>query len=78
MKSRRVYDEVHNDEPIPSIQFCPIYSNNLATCGEDGLMAVLNIESEVEDDYLIINLEQAGMRVGHLGLVTFGITMNGV
>jgi hypothetical protein len=68
-----------DDEPIPSVHFNPVFKNNLVSVGEDGLMAMINVESNPEDDeYIVINLEEAGMRAGHIGYQPFAISMNAV
>ena len=64
-----------DDFDITSLEFCPLYCNNLASTSEDGLLGLMDIHSEIEDDYIVLNIEEAGLRVGHLGLDVFTITM---
>lgn len=76
-QAKKHYEEVHADKSdVTSIKLSPYYSNIMATCSDDSLMSIINLETLEEDDYTLLNLEEPGLKVGFQESNVFCITMS--
>jgi WD40 repeat protein len=70
------YQDAHvPDFDITNVRFSPLYPNVLASCSEDALLAIYNVET-AEEDFCVISLEEAGQQLGWDGLNVYAVTIS--
>jgi len=70
------YQDAHvPDFDITNVRFSPLYPNILASCSEDALLVIYNVET-AEEDFCVISLEEAGQQLGWDGLNVYAVTIS--
>ena len=70
------YQDTHvPDFDITNVRFSPLYPNVLASCSEDALLGIYNVES-TDDDFCVISLEESGQQIGWDGLNVYAVTIS--
>ena len=74
---KQKYTDAHvPGSDITNVRFSPLYPNVLASCSEDALLAIYNVEVTAEDDFSVISLEDAGLQLGWDGLNVFSVSLS--
>jgi len=77
MSEKRKFSEVHADhEDVTCVRFNPDYSHILVSCAEDNLMSICNVESQEEDPYILMSVEEPGLKVGFVGPNIYCVTIS--
>lgn len=75
-EKKRYEDLYADDNDITSVRLSKDQENLLISCSEDSLMAICNVDSNDEDDYTLLNVEEPALKVGFCGLEVYCITIN--